>query len=226
MKIDHRCDIFSLGFMIHELFTGEVPHGKGHRLIADVAAEYGYLDEIVTWMTQQAPDSRPTTIDDVRLRLLAKRREVTARRQLDSAKVQVVSRTESTDALIASPPRLVDMDFRDGTLFLKLSSPVTSSWIQSFQNTNYQRAQMGAGPADFSFSGAQATLAFRYNAPTPQNVQGVVDDFKRFLDLGAAAYKEKVDRELRRREEEAQRQKAKEIDQESKRLEVLKNVKI
>ena len=47
MTVDHRADIFALGLMLNEIFTGEVPHGTGFKTIESVDPEYAYLDGLV-----------------------------------------------------------------------------------------------------------------------------------------------------------------------------------
>ena len=46
-------DIYALGLMLNELFTGTVPHGTQYKQIGDVAGEYGFLNPIVAEMLRQ-----------------------------------------------------------------------------------------------------------------------------------------------------------------------------
>jgi serine/threonine protein kinase len=224
--VDSRCDIYALGLMTHELFTGHVPHGKGHELISATLPDYAYLDEIVEWMTQHAPARRPSSIDEIRLRIDALGKEAGSRRRILELENKVVSSGESDDPLIISPPRLTGIDVQDRTLHLHLSTPVTSSWVYSFQNTNYRNAMLGAAPSDFSFNGNRASLTIRYNAASRENLQQVIEDFKRFLELGAAAYKERVEKERRQSEQEAQRQRGAQLKAERERLTLLQQLRI
>jgi serine/threonine protein kinase len=224
--VDHRCDLYSIGLMIHELFTGEVPHGKGHRTIAEAAQQFDYLDDIVTWLTQQAPERRPGSIDEVRAKLLALNKEVTARRKLSSLENAVITRVESDDPLIADPPRLIDFDIQGNTLQLRLSKAVTSQWVAAFRGISYGSALMGGAPENFRFSGDSVSVSLIYNEPDAATFQRIIDDFKRFLPMGASAYASGAKAELRRAEAEALRQNEARIRAERARLDILKQIKI
>ena len=56
-------------------------------------------------------------------------------------------------------------------------------------------------------------------------VQAVIDDFKRFLELGVNAYAENQRRSLQKQEEQARQQKHREIEAEQRRLDVLASIK-
>lgn len=64
--IDHRTDLWALGSVLNELFTGHAVHGPGYPVISSVAPAYGYLDPIVAKMVQQDPAARHFSIQEVR----------------------------------------------------------------------------------------------------------------------------------------------------------------
>src|SRR5207245_9704896 len=57
--VDARADIFALGLILNELFTGEILQGSGHRTIANVAPHLAYIDEIVDTMERSSASERP-----------------------------------------------------------------------------------------------------------------------------------------------------------------------
>ncbi len=224
--VDLRSDLYALGLIGHELFTGLVPHGKGHKRVSDVSPDYAYYDEVIDWLTQHEASNRPSSVDEVRIRLIGLGKEAGARLKISAIENAVIPVTKADDPLISDPPRLVGCDLQGHTIHLKLSTKVTSKWVHAFQHTNYHTALMGAGPTDFSFGGDSVTLTMRYNEPNAGNVQQIVNDFKRFLDLGAVLYRDLENARMRREDEEFRRQKEAQLKKEKHRLDLLGQIKI
>ena len=64
--VDQRADLYSLGLVLNEMFTREIPQGTRHKTIGSVAPEYGDLDGVVDRMVRQSPSERPSSIAEVR----------------------------------------------------------------------------------------------------------------------------------------------------------------
>ncbi|MCX4240153.1 serine/threonine-protein kinase [Paraliomyxa miuraensis] len=56
---DHRADIYVFGMVLNELFTGETPEGKNHKLIGEVSQAHAELDPLVDRMMCHDPAGRP-----------------------------------------------------------------------------------------------------------------------------------------------------------------------
>jgi serine/threonine protein kinase len=100
-SVDQRADIYALGLMLNEFFTGRVLQGTGFARIGAHAPNQGYLDEIVEKMVQQDPAARYSTIDEIKKDLIAREQLFVSRQKLDALTKDVVSESELDDSLVA-----------------------------------------------------------------------------------------------------------------------------
>jgi serine/threonine protein kinase len=149
--VDHRADIYALGLILNQMFTGDVPQGVGFRRIGAVATEFAYLDELVELMIQQQPDERSQSVRAVKEELIARKNEFVSLQQLDTLKKQVIPESESNDPLISDPIRAVESeDYENRTLTLRLNRAVNPKWESCFRKraTSYS-ANVSAGQISF-----------------------------------------------------------------------------
>jgi serine/threonine protein kinase len=132
--VDHRADIYALGIILNEMYTGSLPLGTDFRQIEDVAKQYGYLDGIVNLMMKSTPEQRPNSVTRVKEELIARGNEFVRLQKLDQLKREVVPESFVSDSLIADPIRLVEKeDYSNGTLVLKLNRAINPIWEACFR---------------------------------------------------------------------------------------------
>lgn len=213
-KIDQRADIFALGLMLNELFTGEIPHGKSHKTIASVAPQFAYLDELVDQMLHQTPSSRPETIAVVKQQLIARGNEFVALQKISELQKVVVPATE-----VSAVPDLsfVQFDYQSGRLLITLDREPPRGWIQFFQNPPDGHSELvGYGPDRFSLSGRTLSIA------APEHVvEGVVNHAREYARKATRGLTQRLAEEAKRAEREAREVVKRQLAAEEERARIL-----
>jgi serine/threonine protein kinase len=189
---DQRTDIYALGLMLNELFTGEIPHAVGYKTVSPVAPDYSWVDDVVAEMIQQDPMKRPASIDSIKTRLISCRQDFVDRQRLSQIQNAVIPVGAEDDALASEHPKISDVEWQNGTLTLILDRHVTPQWIQAFQQMDYRSSLMGKPPSSFQLVGRRASISAREH-----EVQSVIDHFKIWMPLATDAYREVRERQRR-----------------------------
>jgi serine/threonine protein kinase len=220
-KVDYRADIYALGLILNEMFTGELLVGTGHKLISSVAPEYGYLDPLVDLMARQSPDDRPASIDEIKKQLISRGNEFVSLQKLNQLKNTVVRSDEPDDPLLTDPIRLASIDFDGEQLQLILNRQPNADWIRAFHSIGGFRFIVGKEPANFQFYLHTAVIP-----ATERQVQMLVDYFKSYVEKANLDYREHVRNTQLKREEAMRRDLQERIAREERRQRVLKSTRI
>jgi serine/threonine protein kinase len=144
--VDRRADIFALGLILNEMFTGSVPLGQGHPLIASFSPSHAYLDEIVARMIRHSPDDRYQTIDEIKKDLVARGNTFIAQQRLDLLRKQVVPATSPDDPLGGEVVSVVARDYepdrvqpKRGQLIFNLNLAPPADWQDCFRQVRWHR---------------------------------------------------------------------------------------
>jgi serine/threonine protein kinase len=214
-------DIFALGLILNEMFTGAVPQGTEYRQISQVTPDHGFLDAIVATMLRQAPAERPPSIAEVKMLIQRHKSEAVSLQRLSQIEGTVIKATEIDEPLAETPPRLVDADWNGGLLTLTLDRPVTPDWINALHNMGSFASVAGNPPQLFSFRGNQATIS-----ALEHEVQMVVDNFKAWLPTASSTLRLLLQQKAQQEEDARKEQLRHQRNAEEQRLRVMRNIRI
>ena len=160
-EIDRRADIFALGLMLNEMFTGHVPSGNDYPMIGSVAPRYKYLDDLVKVMTKYLPADRPQSILAVKESLLARGSEFVAFQRLEAVRNEVVPASQPDDPLQGQDVKLtglVDYDPNTNQLLVGLHPEPPRGWWTAMKGISVNYFIGSASPQNVGWSNGKAIL--------------------------------------------------------------------
>jgi serine/threonine protein kinase len=213
--VDSKADIYALGLILNQMFTGQIPIGTEFTKIGSIAPEFSYLDPLVEEMIRQDPTRRPS-IADIKSQLIARQQQFISLQKVHELTKQVVPQGAVDDPLVIDPIRPTNFDYEDGHLLITLSRFPNPEWIRLFQSQATQQF-LNMGPERTTFQGAHAVVPVRIEIVVQQkkyvegwirNANGLYEEF----------VKHRIETQSREKEETLRRELQKERD----RQEVLK----
>jgi serine/threonine protein kinase len=204
--VDTKADVYALGVMLHEMFTGKATIGLGHADIADVAPSFAYLDWTVGRMTNPEPGRR-LSVTEVKRELIARGQEFLSIQRLNALKTEIILETDVDDPIIRHPITIQSVDFKGETLYLTLSALPPPNWVKAFHESgSHARSHPGSGshgPERFIFLGKLAHLKVTRGSDPQQLLEFAklyVEAANRlYAEMTVAAQRENLEHEREKR---------------------------
>lgn len=133
-----QTDVYSAALILNEMFTGEIPQAAGYTKIADVNADYGYLDDVFEQLYRQDPTERlyPEERIIAEMKLLAEKNK----REKEKAILQsVVNELVDPGEFEA---KIVKKEYRDGKLVFTFDTDLPDDWYQFIAFGSYSCSYM------------------------------------------------------------------------------------
>ena len=220
-KLDGKADVYALGLMLNEMFTGKEPGSNTQPKIEDTAPEYGYLDWLVGRMTMHDPVQR-LTITEVKRELIARGIEYLSIQRLNALRTEIILEADADDPLLHNPIAIHSVDFKNETLFLTLSAVPPSNWVAAFHGMSPSVSFIGFGPERFIFQGKIAQTAVKRGS----DPQAMLDSAKAYVDAANRIYAEETVAAHRRSLEFERQRKRALIAAEERRQQVLARLRL
>lgn len=221
-SVDQRADIYALGLMLNELFTGQVPHGAGYREVAAVASAYAWLDPLIRDMIGQDPQARPADVAAVKTRLRQYAEEAVTQQRLSALSQKVIPVGEIEDPLAHVPLRVIDTDWQpNGLMKLYFDRQIHRAWIDAFRRMPSYQWMPGFEPARFTLQPDHALIT----GVREQDVGDVLHHFEQWLPLVTQTLYQDLHAANQRRQREERAALAKARQDEEARLRVLQRLK-
>jgi len=220
-EIRRLADIYALGLILNEMFTGAIVYGTGYKTIANVRPDYEYLDALVAEMIRQSPQERISSIEEIKNQLIGRKNEFITRQKVSELKDTVVPVTELDDPLIADPPRLANVDWDRNILTLFFQHPINDKWISALLNMGSYSSLLGKGPGEFKFQGNKAIISAREG-----EIHDIIDHFKGWLPKANKVYEQLLSREKKEAEEKQRKDLQRQIAEQEARQRVLNTIKL
>ncbi|MHB1485745.1 MAG: serine/threonine-protein kinase [Saccharofermentanales bacterium] len=221
--IDGKADIFALGLILNEMFTGQIIAGAKPKIINDIDTEYSYLDDLVDEMICQNPNDRIPSIEKVILELkilIDKKKDSDELIQLMNTKI--IEAQKNDEMLV---PELKDIKYEENNLILIINSSVPPEWINIFQNGAFSHHYM----IDFNTNNykieSKGIFNVLYRNHDENIIRDVIRHFKEWLPIVTDEYNRLILSNKKAAQQKQEKQRCEEIAQKEKEMRIKEKLK-
>lgn len=228
-SITAATDIFALGLILNEMFTGKIPSGDNYKKISEVNADFAFLDKVVQKMLSQNPNDRYQCIDELNIDFEARKKAFENDKKIAVLNQPLVE-GEAKDYLTDNPIRIEKINLSKGELIAKLTNMPNDRWERCYYSALNHFTSSPYCYKNFRFMGNEARYyldGYLMNDNNKYLVKELIGEFKQAIESAnqtyaeevVDAYKKRKQQEIARRQAEIQR-----LESENKINEFLKDL--
>jgi serine/threonine protein kinase len=214
-----QADVFAIGLMANELFTGRLGLGRDAQTVSSVSQEYGFLDAVIDKALQDDPQRRYSDASELRTDLEARIKLA----ESGAAKRRLQSELLDVDDTAPQAPQMVleSVDWVNELLILYFREPVPRGWIDSFRKMGGFKFLPGKRPEMYRFEGNTASIPAAAN-----QVKQLVELFKDWVARANGVHQRTVRAAHEQKRTAARRQREKDIAMEEARQRLLAQIRL
>ena len=204
-KVTATADLYAVGLLLNELFTGQIPQAADYKTISEVDPDYNYLDVVVQKLFRQNPDDRIQTANEVliTLDLLASQKQ----HALEAQRIRqcIDSINEPPESNIS----IVNVSFLDGVLQFKMSEPIPIGWYNILVGREFSHSAILGYDKRAVFQCSEDVLGMRLKGgESKERIQDIVRYMREWVSSVNGLYANELRRlsESKRKEAEEKRQ--------------------
>lgn len=201
-ETDNRTDIFALGLVLNEIFTGEVPQGSSYKQISAVEPDFRFLDAVVEKMIRQDKAARYQSLDEVISDIEARNNLQQLNESVDKLRKQKIEQNIAEDPLVADPIEVIGKSWKDGNLYFQLSRKPNDQWVRAFKSNPedyWSTTGFEGGPKHFDVQ--DSTVIVKKIRDDESRMKEVIDKMPGYVQFGNESYACSVEKAAKEEEQ-------------------------